>query len=146
MDFDVRAKLQVYRTVAGTGRIPSRAEVARALAVDEAEVAAAFARLRERRLLLLAPETGEIVIAPPFSAAPTPFRVVGGGLDWYAPCVWDSFGIPAALHRDARVSTSCGCCGDRIEYEVRGGPPPETTGVAHFAVPAAQWWDDLVYT
>jgi hypothetical protein len=96
--------------------------------------------------LFLAPDAGEIVMAPPFAAAPTPFRVTAGDRAWHAPCVWDSLGIPAALHLEVTVTTSCGCCGEPIVFQVRGGPPKPSPGVAHFAVPAAQWWDDLVYT
>ena len=146
MDLDVRVKLQVYRTVAEDGTIPSRAAVARALACGEDEVRGAFERLRARRLLFLAPETGEIVMAPPFAASPTPFRVTAGERAWFANCVWDALGVAAALHREVTVSASCGCCGDPMVFEVRRGPPPPQTGVAHFAVPAAHWWDDLVYT
>jgi hypothetical protein len=29
---------------------------------------------------------------------------------------------------------------------VRGGAPAAREGIAHFAVPAAEWWDDIVYT
>ena len=146
MDLDVRVKLSVYRALADGGRAPRRAEVAVALGVTDDEVRAAFERLSARRLLVLAPDTGEIVMAPPFSAVPTPFRVRSGGTEWFANCIWDALGIPAALHRDVEVEASCACCGQRMDFAVRGGPPPPATGVGHFAVPAARWWEDIVYT
>ena len=33
----------------------------------------------------------------PFSANPTPHRVLAVGREWYANCGWDAFGILAAL-------------------------------------------------
>jgi alkylmercury lyase-like protein len=146
MDLDVSIKLHVYEQLADTGRAPRRAEIARALALKEEDVRGAFDRLRQKRLLFLARDSGEIVMAPPFSAVPTTFRVTSGGTTWFANCVWDAFGIPAALHRAVEVSASCACCGEPIVFPLNDGPPSASTGVAHFAVPAAHWWDDLVYT
>jgi len=136
----------VYRTTVERGRPPLSAAVAAALGVDAAEALAAFRGLRSRRLLALAPESGEIVMAPPFSAVPTPFLVTAGARSYFAHCVWDSFGIAAALGQDAEVAASCACCGEPMPLQVRDGQPVPAPGVAHFAVPAAQWWDDLVYT
>jgi hypothetical protein len=85
-------------------------------------------------------------MAPPFSAVPTPFRVAAAGREYFANCVWDAFGIPAALHRDADVEASCACCGEPMSLAVRDGRPLPAPGIAHFAVPAARWWDDIAYT
>src|SRR5262245_60822489 len=101
----------VYRATVESGRPPRSAEAAAALGVAAAEVLDAFQKLAARRLLALAPESGEIVMAPPFSAFPTPFRVTAGGRSYFANCVWDSYGIAAALHADADVDASCACCG-----------------------------------
>ena len=116
------------------------------MGADRQEILALFRRLNEKRLLLLAPDSGEIVMAPPFSAVPTPFVVESDGIVYYANCVWDAYGIPAALQRDAEVAAACGCCGEPMRMAVKDGEPVATGGVAHFAVPAAHWWDDLVYT
>ena len=141
-----QVQLDVYGTTAGSGRMPRAADVAGRLGVDVGEVLDAFRRLNGRRLLALAPETGEIVMAPPFSAVPTPFLVRSGGTSYFGNCVWDALGIAAALHRDADVEASCACCGEPIGLRVRGGAPEPEPCVAHFAVPAKQWWDDIAYT
>lgn len=143
---EAEVRQEVYRWTVERGRPPRVAELARALGRPPGEVAAAFAALREKRLLWLAPESGEIVMAPPFSAVPTPFRVATTGGSWFANCVWDAYGIPAALRADARVEASCACCGEPMALEVAGGAPVPAPGIAHFAVPAAHWWDDLPYT
>ena len=145
-DLDARIREEVYGGVVETGRVPLAADVAARLGVPAADVHAGFRRLRERRLLALAPGTGEVVMAPPFSAVPTPYLVHARSNAYFANCVWDAFGIAAALHADADVEASCGCCDEPMRLAIRGGKPEPAPGVAHFAVPAARWWDDIAYT
>ncbi|HEX4966400.1 MAG TPA: organomercurial lyase [Thermoanaerobaculia bacterium] len=143
---DTDVQQLIYRTTVEQGRPPRSTDVAARLGIDAAAAIDAFKRLNSRRLLALAPESGEIVMAPPFSAVPTPFVVTAGWQSYFANCVWDSFGIAAALHQDTDVETSCACCGEAMTLRVRGGSPEPTPGIAHFAVPAAHWWDDITYT
>ncbi len=56
------------------------------------------------------------------------------------------FGIPAALHADASVHTTDAHSGEPITLEVRDGQPVPQPCVIHFAVPAARWWEDILYT
>jgi len=37
-------------------------------------------------------------------------------------------------------------CDEPIEVRVRDGRPDDETLVFHCLVPAAQWWDDIVFT
>jgi hypothetical protein len=37
-------------------------------------------------------------------------------------------------------------CGTRMEVRIAGGVVQPTVGLAHFAVPARRWWDDIVFT
>jgi hypothetical protein len=145
-DFDTRTKLLIYETLAASGRIPTRLELAAGLRVDEPAITASLARLREKKLVFLGRETGEIVMAPPFSAVPTSFNVLAGNTTYYANCVWDAYGVAAALKRDAAIEASCGCCGEPMRMAVRDGRHVPTEGIAHFAVPARHWWDDLTFT
>ena len=146
MDFDTRVKLRIYQTVADTTRPPLRRELAQAFDVPEEEVEATFRRLREKKLIALAPATSEIVMAPPFSAAPTPFSVIVEDKRYFGNCIWDAFGIAAALNRDAEIEASCGCCGEPACLAVRDGKPGPSDWLAHFAVPARHWWDDITFT
>ena len=136
----------IYTATVENGRPPSAAKAATDLGLERHEVLATFGRLHEQRLLFLAAESGEIVMAPPFSAAPTPFLVTTEDQSYFANCVWDAFAIPAALHCDAEIESSCACCGEAMQLAVHNGQPTEVPGLGHFAVPAAHWWDDLVYT
>ena len=81
--------------------------MAQALDAPADEVAAAFERLHQKRLLV--PEPGDasrIRMAPPFSSVETPFPVRVQDKVYYANCAWDAFGIPAALHQDALVEAA----------------------------------------
>ena len=82
----------------------------------------------------------------PFSGIPTAFPVEALGKRYYANCVWDAFGVAAALHADAIIPTADGFSGEPLTLEVKSGPPIGQLSVAHFAVPAAHWWDDIVFT
>ena len=144
---DTEVKLAIYRVIADTGVVPSSSEVARAIDVEEAKVLEAFARLHKKRLLV--PEPGDfsrIRMAPPFSGVTTAFPVDANGKRYYANCVWDAYGIAAALHADVVIPASDGHTGEPLTLEVKNGQPVLHPYVAHFAVPAAQWWDDIVFT
>ena len=147
MEFDTTVKLQIYETIARTTHAPTTYDVAQALDAPLGEVEAAFARLHQKRLLV--PEPGDpsrIRMAPPFSGIETPFRVNVQEKIYYANCAWDALGIPAALHQDARVDAEDGHSGEPIPLEVRDGQPVPQPCVIHFAVPAARWWQDIIYT
>lgn len=147
MDFATRVKLAIYETIAQTATVPTLADVAAKLVAPVAAVEAAFAKLHTMRLLV--PELDDrsrIRMAPPFSGVPTPFAVTIADQRYYANCVWDALGVPAALHADGIVHASDAHTGETITLEVTsGGPEPEPC-VAHFAVPAAHWWDDIIFT
>ncbi len=147
MDFDTIVKLNIYEIIAETTKVPTSADVAEALNASVEEVEAAFERLHEKRLLV--PEPGDpsrIRMAPPFSGVETPFRVKVRDKVYYANCAWDALGIPAALHQDAVVEASDGHSGEPMTLEVREGQPVPQQYLIHFAVPAARWWDDIIYT
>jgi hypothetical protein len=85
-------------------------------------------------------------MAPPFSGVETQHRVLVGERLYFANCSWDALGIPAALHGEGEVFSRCEQTLQPIRLPVtRDGPDPQPV-VAHFAVPAAKWWADLVYT
>ncbi len=145
--FDIRVKLQIYETIAGTAQAPDAAMVARALGSSPAEVEAAFQALGQKRLLVLEPgSTTSIRMAPPFSGIETPFRVAVQETVYYANCVWDALGIPAALHADGLVQAEDALTGEPLSVEVRRGRVVPQPYAVHFAVPASQWWDDIIYT
>ncbi|MDB6147409.1 MAG: hypothetical protein JWO45_1073 [Spartobacteria bacterium] len=144
---DVEIKLAIYRLTAETGTIPTSAEVARQTDIAENEVQAAFGRLHAKRLLVSEPgEPSRIRMAPPFSVIPSAFPVDALGRRYYANCVWDGYGVAAALHADAVIPAADAYTGEPLILEVKNGAPILQPYVAHFAVPAAHWWDDIIHT
>jgi len=146
MDFDTRVKTAIYRWFAATTKAPAAAEIAVVLGEPPGTIRDAYRKLFQKRVLFLEPDGETIRMAPPFSGIPTQHRVQVGDRSYFANCSWDSLGIPAALHREAGVLSRCEQSLEPIHIRVtREGPQPVQV-VAHFAVPAAKWWADLVYT
>jgi hypothetical protein len=146
MEPEVRAKTAIYEHFAATGRRPSLDEVAALAGVDRSQARGLLARLREQRVLVLEPDGESIRMAPPFSGVPTQHRVVSGSVDYHANCAWDALGIAAALHRPATVRSRCAQSGEPLELAVTESGPEPSDWVFHCVVPAAKWWEDIVFT
>jgi Alkylmercury lyase len=140
---DLQIRNHVYHRFVELGRAPTRAELEHELGGD---VDSALRRLHDAHALVLDAATGELRMANPFSAVPTPHRVEADSRSWYANCAWDAFGIPAALQTDGHVSSACPDCGEPIEIDIRGGRALLDEHVFHVVVPADRWWDDIVFT
>jgi predicted RNA-binding Zn-ribbon protein involved in translation (DUF1610 family) len=142
---DLALRNLTYARFAGLGRAPTAAEIAGASGRDRAEVMAGWERLHAQHALVLDLATGGIRMANPFSAVPTPFRVQAAGRCWYANCAWDAFGICAALREDGQIAATCPDCGEALIIAVRDQRPDEQSLLFHCLVPAARWWDDIVF-
>ncbi|MDQ3127047.1 MAG: alkylmercury lyase family protein, partial [Chloroflexota bacterium] len=88
-DLDLRNA--TYRLFVELGRAPSAAEAAASLGLDDDTVRDGWRRLHRDHAVVL-DDAGEIRMANPFSARPTPFVVDAAGRSWYANCGWDAFG------------------------------------------------------
>ena len=142
--FDREVRLAVYRHTVAEGAPPSAEEVAHEVGAATADVETSLRRIADGHVLVLAPGTTSIWMAAPFSAIPTPFSVSVDERRYFANCIWDALGIPACLHADARIDTTCPDCAAPLRLEVRDGTLEEPgESVIHFAVPAARWWDDI---
>lgn len=133
----------IYRRWLDDGHAPAPPAIARDLAVAPVAVEDALRRMAGRRELVLAPGTPYVWMANPLSALPTPFAVEARGLRLWGNCIWDALGISAMLREPATVTCSCADCAEPLSFDAAPGRPPEPEWVVHFAVPAAQWWDDI---
>jgi Alkylmercury lyase len=138
---DLELRRRTYARFVELGRAPAPEELG-----EREEVLARWRRLHDAHALVLNPATDELRMANPFSAVPTAYRVRAAGRWWYANCAWDAFGICAALHVDGRIETSCPDCGEPVSVDVRDEKPDHDTLLFHCLVPAAHWWDDIVFT
>jgi Alkylmercury lyase len=132
---DVR--LAVYRSFTATGRAPEPGPLPEA----------ALRELHEQRHVVL-DRDGRIVMAHPFAAVPLGFSVMDRETLWWGGCAWDSFALPHLLCDDPEVlvATRCPGCGAALAWVVDRVAPPAGEEVAHFLIPAARMWDDVVHT
>ena len=139
-------RIHVFREAVASARIPQAPDISRALGRSEADVRAGLHELAVAKVLILAPNDGDIWAANPFCAVPSGFRVAAAGKHYCGICIWDALGIAAAIGADAVISAPCGECGVGMTLEVRDGDLVRSEGVVHFAIPAHHWWDNIGFT
>ena len=146
--FDRDVRLTVAECIRERGAVPSLSELASRMGAADADVAASLGRLGAARALILRPGTSEILSFNPFAAGPTEFLVRAAGRDWSALCAWDAFGVAAALRADGVVLGRCAdVCGVPLEVRLAGDAIGALDGVVmQFALPAREWWKDIVFT
>jgi alkylmercury lyase-like protein len=144
-DDDVR--LHILGELIAGGTAPSAGDTGAALGVSESHAAAAYDRLAANRVIVLQPGTRDVLMAAPLSAVPTPHVArMADGQSHYGNCVWDALGVIAMLGRDGDIETVCADCEAALTLTVRNGALEPTDAVVHFAVPAARWWENIVFT
>jgi hypothetical protein len=144
-EFDGRVRLFTYRFMLREERSPTVREIATGLRFSVPKIRAALARLSESHAFMLQ-ENGELWRVAPFSCIPTAFPVTVGKRSWFANCIWDALGIPAMLNQDAEMQAACGCCNYDMPLEIHDGRLSSSKGVIHIAVPAREWYKDVVFT
>ncbi len=143
---DLQVRNTTYHGFVELGRAPVVGEIAGRLQMSVAEVGASWQRLHGLHALVLDGDGSSLRMANPFSAVPTRHRVRADGRWWFANCAWDAFGICAALHVDGHISSVCPDCSEPIEIDLVAEQPSDTSLLFHSIVPAARWWDDIVFT
>jgi alkylmercury lyase-like protein len=80
---------------------------------------------------LLRVRDGQIDIAYPFSASPTPFLIrLGDGTERYACCATDALGIAPMIGRAVEIRSRCHHCQEPVEFAASpDGPGPAANGV-----------------
>ena len=108
-----------------------------------------FRGLEAARHIALVKGTARILMAFPFSAIATPFRVTVRGRAYFANCAWDAIAFHAMLGEDVHVESFCHHCAMPIRLEMRDGravnvAPADT--IVYLALPPTQWWEDITTT
>jgi Alkylmercury lyase. len=143
---ELLVRASTYRLFVDLGRAPTVTEVAADAELGTHETMSSWRTPPMASALVLNPATAELRMANPFSAIPTAYRVHARERWWYANCAWDAFGICAALAVDGRIETSCPDCCAPLTVTVEDQRPDDETLLFHCLVPAASWWDDIVFT
>jgi hypothetical protein len=146
-DLDETVRLAIYSGYAASGRALGEAELADRAGVTVREVREALLRLAAGRHLVL-DASGAVIMAHPFASIPLGFAVMGSSTLWWGGCAWDSFAIPHLVpgEPEVLVSTRCPGCGRALAWVVGRDGPPTGDAVAHFLVPMAHVWDDVITT
>jgi len=143
----VRVRIAVLERTIASGQVPTAGEIAAELDMPVSMVQEAYAKLGEAHVFVCDPgDPSRLLMANPFSAVPTAFKVSARGGSYYGNCVWDSLGIVSLLGGEGTVATSCPDCSEPLRLSVSDGKLVESEGVVHFGVPARHWWDDIVFT
>ncbi len=147
MNHDEAVRLAVYRGYVEDGRPPTVETMAIEMALSTDAIRESLHSLQVARHLVLDGD-GNIVMAHPFASVPLGFSVMGRDTLWWGGCAWDSFAIPQLCPDDPEVlvATQCPGCGKPLAWVVNREAAPVGDEVAHFLVPMAQCWDDVVHT
>ncbi len=145
-ELDNRVRLALYERFVDEREPPSATDVADALGISTQDAEDAFRRLDEAHVIVLMPGTSAIWMANPLSAVPTAFRVETPRGEFWGNCIWDGLGVVSMLGGDGTVETKCPDCEEPMSLRVENYELLDGDGLAHFAVPAARWWENIGFT
>jgi hypothetical protein len=148
-DVTPRVRKYIFEHFREQGSAPVVEQVMTEFALSREEAAAVLRDLEAARHIALVKGADRILMAFPFSAVATPFRVTVDGRTYHANCAWDAVAFHAMLGRGIRVHSYCHHCAEPIALEMRDGAvtqvnPPEA--IVHLALPPTRWWDDITTT
>lgn len=143
-------RLRIYDQLAGEGRVDSLEQIisqqtAQHLS-EPSEVMDALYELETNRHLVLSAR-GEVELAHPFGTRDFGFSVKSDDVLWWGGCAWDAFAIPNLVPgaSPSLIATTCPACATAHAWNVTDEAAPEGTQVAHFLVPMAHVWDDVIH-
>ncbi|HEY5017696.1 MAG TPA: organomercurial lyase [Streptosporangiaceae bacterium] len=140
-------RVAVYQAFAADGVAGSTVDLAARVGQTEAATRVGLRQLAEQRHVMLDDED-RVVMAHPFAALPLGFSVMGRRTLRWGGCAWDSFALPHLLRDepDVLIATRCPGCDRPHAWVVSDREPPPGVQVAHFPIPVAHMWDDVVRT
>ena len=97
-------------------------------------------------MLVPAANFASIRMAPPFSGISTQHRAIVSGKEYFGNCAWDAFGVVSALGGTGEVHSRCEQTLDPLALHLTPDGPPALTWRFHCVVPAAKWWNNIVFT
>ena len=127
-------------------RAPTVGEIASRFQCAEVDARNGLRGLAENHGVVLHPNSGEVWIAHPFSAAPTTCVVSAGGRKWWGNCAWCSLGVVHLAGGSATVETRVGAIDDPVTIRIEDGKLIDTDFIVHFPIPMRNAWDNVVYT
>lgn len=144
-----RVRLAIFERFLADAQAPVVEELMTHFSLSREDVTAVLHELQTARHIALVPGSARILMAFPFSAIATPFRVETGGREYFANCAWDAVAFHTMLGTDVAVDSFCHHCAEPIRIEMREGratlvEPAET--LIYLALRPTQWWENIVTT
>lgn len=144
-----RVRLSIFEHFLRTAQAPTAEELMARFSLPREQVTALLDDLAAARHIALVPGSSRILMAFPFSAIATPFRVTTRGQQYFANCAWDAVAFHAMLGSDVRVDSFCHHCAAPIAVELSNGhatlvEPAET--IVYLALRPTEWWENIVVT
>jgi hypothetical protein len=139
-------RILVYDHLVASGSPPSLDAIAAHFGTTRDVARQELGALKIGKTILVHPDSGEIWMAGPFSAAKSDYQVVTSDRSWWANCAWDMLGIPIVLNEEVQGRTRCTDCGSPMTFDCSPARPPTIDAVVHFLVPARRWYEDIAFT
>jgi len=136
----------IVDTLLTRGWAPSARELAERFGVERARLSRALRELADYHGVVLHPDSHEIWVVHPFSAAPTNFLVRSGALEWWGNCAWCSLGVAALAGGTADMTTALGAAGRQVTVRVVDHEVLDKDFVVHFPVSMVNVWNNVVFS
>jgi hypothetical protein len=144
-----QVRLFIFERFQADAQAPVVEELMSEFSLSRDDVTAVLNQLVEARHIALVPGSARILMAFPFSAVTTPFRVRAGGKDYFANCAWDAVAFHAMLDSEVAIESFCHHCAAPISIDLNDGRAtrvePEGT-LVYLALRPTQWWENIVTT
>lgn len=144
-----RVRLRIYQHFQEHARPPVVEELMNEFGLERAATVAILRELADARHIALVRGTSRVLMAFPYSAIATPFRVTADGKSYFANCAWDAIAFHQLLNTSVDVDSRCHHCAAPIRISLRDGQatlvnPAET--LVYLALKPTQWWEDIITT
>jgi Alkylmercury lyase len=147
-------RLQILQHFAEHGVPPVVETLMDDFALSREKTVGVLRDLADARHIALVKGTARILMAFPFSAIATPFRVTTSsvttsGRSYFANCAWDAVAFHTMLGTDITIESYCHHCAAPIAIEMSDGRATRVEpadAIVYLALRPAQWWEDIITT
>ena len=144
-----RVRLHVFEQLVETGSPSVVEELMLEFGLSRAETTSVLKELADARHFALVGGTSRILMAFPFSAIATPFRVTANGRDYFPNCAWDAVAFHSMLDAPIAIDSFCHHCAEPVHIELSGGRATvvePSDAIVYLALKPTQWWEDIITT
>ncbi|MEO8252353.1 MAG: organomercurial lyase [Chloroflexota bacterium] len=144
-----RVRKYIFECFRASGTPPVVEQVMTRFALTRGQATETLRELEDAHHISLVPGTARILMAFPFSAIATPFKVTVGGDQYFANCAWDAVAFHTMLRQNVQVDSFCDHCAEPVRIDLSEGRATlvEPAGaMVYLARTPSHWWDDITTT